>query len=156
MEQPWCRALLVVSLFAGCATDQASKPVAPDLSAVTFKDNLHFQTTEGTDTVVPAGEYRLALAGTDALQFQTSKGGTITVSAKAFSHDLPVRDQVALVIPEGEDDQHVVLLLKDGDGFDAVGSPSGVISRGTLHIPSSILRRLNMSCSVWPNSQKEK
>jgi hypothetical protein len=156
MDRRWYSAFILIGLVAGCATEEAAKPVPVDLNAVTFKENLHFQTTGGTDTVLPAGQYRLVLGGADALHFQTSDGGTIAVSAQAFSHDLPVRDQFAMVIPEGEDDQHVVLLLKDGGGFDAVGSPSGLRSRGTLQIPSSILRRLNMSCSWWPNSRDEK
>ena len=96
-------ALVLLALLSACTSDPSPKSVPADLNAVTFNENLHFQTTEGTDAVVAAGQYCLVLAGTDALQFQTSDGGTITVSAKAFSHDLPVRDQFAMVIREGED-----------------------------------------------------
>ncbi len=42
MKQRWCRAVVVVGLFAGCATDQASKPVPPDLNVVAFEQNLYF------------------------------------------------------------------------------------------------------------------
>ena len=132
MEQRWYRAVILVALLAGCATDQAAKLVPDELTTVAFERNLYFQTAEGPDTVVAAGQYRIALAGTDALQFLTSDGRTIAVGAKAFSHDLPVRQQVAMLIPRGEDDRHVVLLLENGSGLDAVGSSNEVKSRATF------------------------
>jgi hypothetical protein len=132
MKKPWSRVFILLGLLAGCATEQAPKPLPADLNIIMFVRNLYFQAAEGSDTVLPAGQYRLALAGTDALAFQTSDGRTIAVGAKAFSHDLPVRQQVAMLIPRGEDDHHVVLLLENGSGLDAVGSSNEVRSRATV------------------------
>jgi hypothetical protein len=141
----------LVGLFAGCATDQASQQVIPELNVVTFEQNLYFQTADGPDTVLAPGQYRLAVGGTDALQFLTSDGRTIAVGAKTFSHDLPVRDQVAMLIPQGENDRHVVLLMENGNGLDAVGSPSEVRSRAPLEMLQAT--HLQLAAQVQPQMQ---
>ncbi len=151
MTKRWYSALIVVVLFHGCATDHASKPSATDLTTVTLEQTLHFQSADGSDTVLAPGDYRLAHAGADGLLFQTSDGRTVPVGARAFPHDLPVRNQVAMLIPQGEDDWHVVLLLENGSGLDALGSPSAVRSRATLEPIQST--KLLLAAQAQPKMQ---
>src|SRR6185369_12545902 len=48
----------------------------------------------------------------------------------ALSHEQPLESRVALSVPNGEDEHHVVLLSPDGKGLDAAGTYSGIRPRG--------------------------
>jgi hypothetical protein len=48
----------------------------------------------------------------------------------ALPHELPIESRVALSVPNGEDEHHVVLFLPDGKGLDAGGTYSAVRPRG--------------------------
>jgi hypothetical protein len=48
----------------------------------------------------------------------------------ALPHEQPIESRVALSVPNGEDEHHVVLLMPDGKGLDADGTYSAVRPRG--------------------------
>jgi len=69
------------------------------------------------------------------LRLVRSDGGVLQIKAMNIVHQEAVPSPVALVVAEQEDELHVVLLLPDGKGWDAVGSSSGVRSRGATMVP---------------------
>ena len=49
----------------------------------------------------------------------------------ALPHKEPIESRVALSVPNGEDEHHIVLLMPGGKGLDAGGTYSGLRSRGS-------------------------
>ncbi len=91
---------------------------------------VHFTTPEGGPLVVPVGTYEVKAIGTTALQLTSEGGGAFLVEALMMHHPDTFAEAVALSIPAEEDMHHVVLLLPNGQGLDAVGSYSAVRPRG--------------------------
>lgn len=61
----------------------------------------------------------------------------------------------ALVLPGQSDDVHLVLFTPDGKRFDAIGTTSGVMSRGTdiaTAIPNERLTQAVVAASTQPRS----
>jgi hypothetical protein len=56
-----------------------------------------------------------------------------------------------MLIPQGENDRHVVLLMENGNGLDAVGSPSEVRSRATLQTLQAT--NLHLAAQIQPQMQ---
>jgi hypothetical protein len=59
----------------------------------------------------------------------------LIVAAMALPHKEPIESRVALSVPNGEDEHHIVLLLPEGKGLDAGGTYSGLRSRGVSIAP---------------------
>jgi hypothetical protein len=91
---------------------------------------VHFTTPEGGPLVVPVGTYEVKASGATALQLNPEGGGAFLIEALTMHHPNDFSEAVALSIPAGEDMHHVVLLLPQGQGLDAVGSYSAVRPRG--------------------------
>lgn len=127
--------MLVVSgalilLAAACATMKETTPT----DRITLDKPVHFSTPDGGDIVAPAGTYRIE-AGEEArlrLTPTEAKGDTspLIVAALALPHEVPIESGVALSVPNGEDEHHVVLLMPEGKGLDAGGTYSGTRARG--------------------------
>jgi hypothetical protein len=91
---------------------------------------VHFTTSEGGPLVVPVGTYEVNAIGATALQLTSEGGSAFLIEALIMHHPDTFAEAVALSIPAGEDMHHVVLLLPNGQGLDAVGSYSAVRPRG--------------------------
>ncbi len=117
-------------MCAGCITMvQVQQPP----STVTFDRAIHFTAADGRNLVVGPGGYRVE-AHEAHLRLTPADGQkSLLVQTTPTAHQETVSAPVAMVITEeGNDDQiHLVLLLPEAKGLDAVGSISGVATRGT-------------------------
>ncbi|MGH7256744.1 MAG: hypothetical protein ACREIM_00070 [Nitrospiraceae bacterium] len=117
----------VASLSEGVDDSPALPPVA-----ITFDQPLHFLSTKGEDILLNPGTYEVE----PVLDLQLSLSGegqeAVLLPAMLGSHGETIQQPVALLIAgESNDERHLVFLTSDGKRFDAVGSLSGVKSRGT-------------------------
>jgi hypothetical protein len=94
---------------------------------------VHFTTAEGSDVVLDAGEYSLEKA--DTWLRVTPEGGASVDALLLEAHT--ARHEETLKAPQGlsaqgksPDRHHLALLLPDGLRLEAVGSYSGIRSRG--------------------------
>jgi hypothetical protein len=67
----------------------------------------------------------------------------LIIQAVAINHGESIETPTALLTQEGEDEHHLVLLMPKGQGYEAVGSYSGLQTRGTgsNRLSSQALRR---------------
>ena len=117
-------------LTGACATIQDRATT----DSITLDKPVHFSAPDGTDIIAASGAYRIDAPDDTTLRLIPSEAvsGTtpLIVAAMALPHELPIESRVALSVPNGEDEHHVVLLLPDGKGLDAGGTYSAVRPRG--------------------------
>ena len=102
-----------------------------DQTAVALDRPLHVTTAKGEAVVLEPAIYEIELILN--LQLGLAKEGhqTVLLPANTGTHNESIPRAMALVIPgQSNDEQHLVLLTPDGKRFDALGSTSGVRSRG--------------------------
>jgi len=102
-----------------------------EASTITTERAIHFAGPNNTDVLVPAGSYQ-AQAG-EASQIKLvgkDQAAPLVVAAAAVTHDEQVEIPVARLISGEEDTLRLQLLTPGGSGRMAVGSESGVGSRG--------------------------
>ena len=111
--------------------------VAPTASlattTVTLDQPVHFTTAEGSDVVLDAGDYDV-VAADEWLRVTPSEGQAVDallLEAQVASHEEALKAPLG-VSAQGEspDTHHLALLLPDGKRLEAVGSYSGIRSRG--------------------------
>jgi hypothetical protein len=123
-------ALSLALLTGACATIQDRATT----DSITLDKPVHFLAPDGNDILATSGTYRIEATEDRALRLIPSEAvsGTtpLIVAAVALPHELPIESRVALSVPNGEDEHHVVLLLPDGKGWDAGGTYSAVRPRG--------------------------
>jgi hypothetical protein len=98
---------------------------------------VHFITPDGSDIQVPSGTYLVEPAGDSSLRLSPNGGQPpVEIQAANIAHDEPLSVPVSMaVIEEGQEDEvHLVFLLPDGRGLDAVGSYSGVRTRDVVQV----------------------
>lgn len=122
---------LGLALLAGaCATIQNRAST----DSITLDKPVHFLAPDGNDIIAVSGTYRIEALEDRTLQLIPSEAASnaapLIVAAMALPHELPIESRVALSVPNGEDEHHVVLLLPDGKGWDAGGTYSAVRPRG--------------------------
>ncbi len=101
------------------------------LDEISLNRTIFFTTPEGTDAIAPAGFYRVVGVDPARLRLIPANGGdALLIQALVMHHQEKFVESVALSIPAEEDTHHVVLLLPNGQGLDAVGSYSAVRPRG--------------------------
>ncbi len=101
------------------------------LDTVDLEKPVHFVTPETMDTVAAPGTYRVETAERDRLKLVSEKRNrTVVVMALPITHVERIATPIALQIRDDDKFPHVVLLMPDGNGLDAVGSYDAVRSRG--------------------------
>lgn len=112
---------------------QADQPA----STITLDRAMHFSRSDGQDLVVAPGAYRVEAHETQLRltpeDRPTDEKGSLLIQASSTAHEETVSVPIAMVVTEeGNDDQvHLVLLLPENTGWEAIGSMSGVTSRAT-------------------------
>ena len=99
---------------------------------VEFDRDLHFLTAEGQDKVFPAGGYYVD-ADSNGLRLKSAdneEAEAIIVQAEITTHDRSVKAAEVVSMKEGDDQVVVMVLLPDGKAMQAVGSASGIQTRG--------------------------
>ena len=106
-------------------------------STVTLDQPVHFTTAEGSDVVLDAGSYTVN-AAEDWLRVTPSDGQAVDallLEARSAGHEESLTAPLA-ISGQGEqpDTYHLALLLPGGKRLEAIGSYSGLRSRGTLSL----------------------
>ena len=136
-------AIAFLSFFtSGTGTTFADTPV-------TLEQPVHFTTAEGSDVVLEAGDY--GVEPTEEWIRIIPSGGnpvdTLLLEAQAGTHEESLKAPLALsATGEQPDTHHLALLLPDGKRLEAIGSYSGIRSRGRLSLLTiQRLKRLSSS-----------
>jgi hypothetical protein len=135
-------AVLVMGVLLSTTTVSA-QPQETSM-VITLDNPVHFSGQDDQDVMLPAGSYLLEEAMEDSLRVVAiPEMEAILIQAAAISHGESIDAPTALSTQEGEDEHHLVLLVPDGQGYEAVGSYSGLQTRGTAsnRISSEALRR---------------
>lgn len=107
--------------------------LAENDSLISFDRALHFSTLEGSDVIATVGQYSIEAIAESDTAIRLRKGTeTLTVSATRLRHEESVPHPTSLLISEGTDRLHIVLLLPDRVAFDAVGYFDAVRSRDVI------------------------
>lgn len=97
---------------------------------------VHFLSAEGTETVLGPGIYRVEAKGEKQITLTAIDGKvTSTVEAEAGSHEQNLTALSSVAVKSDEDVAHIVLLMPDGKTLDAIGTFSGVRTRGPSMVP---------------------
>jgi hypothetical protein len=134
--------VVLVLLTGACATIQDR----PMTDRITLDRVVHFSAPDGDEIIAASGTYRIEAIEDRALRLSpgevASSAPPLIVAAMALPHEQPIESRVALSVPNGEDEHHIVLLMPDGKGWDAGGTYSGIRSRGTAipPLPMGLLR----------------
>lgn len=104
---------------------------------VHLEQSLHFGGPNGKTVVVPLGAYLVEplTQGTPRLVFW-HEHGTVTLQATRTTHDQTVETPEACLIREddNEDIYHVVVFIPGGTALEAIGSVSGIQTRGNFRV----------------------
>jgi hypothetical protein len=121
------------------ASEAVQLSTEEDLDAITLDRAVYFLTADGTDVIAPPGPYRVKVAEASKLHLTPANdANAMVVQAITIHHKEQVAEPVALSIPDREDRHHVVLLLAEGQGLDAVASYNAVRTRGWDPTPAVI------------------
>ncbi len=131
---------MALSIFlSGCTTpqlkgsgDEADAGPVEFESLVEFEKDLHFLSQEGSDVSLPAGGYYVdpVQGGLRFTSADQEDAEAVVVGAEPTTHDRSVEAPESVSHKEGEDQQVVMVLMPDGKALQAVGSSSGIQSRG--------------------------
>ena len=135
-------AVLFIGVLLGTTTVSAQSEETS--LVITLADPVHFSGPDDQDVLLPVGSYLLEEALEDSLRVVAiPEMEAILIQAAAISHGESIETPTALSTQEGKDEHHLVLLMPDGQGYEAVGSYSGLQTRGTAsnRLSSQALRR---------------
>jgi hypothetical protein len=123
---------LIASFIGGAlATDAPS-------ATLNIEHVVHFQSADGSDLALTNGSYSVEAAMPQGMRLRAASGKPVIVPATVATHDQKLGQPQALIVPVGADEQHLILLLPDGMRLEAIGSLSGIRSRGLAPGPSTI------------------
>ena len=125
--------ILITPIFAGAQAGVGEDDTIVELPGIIeLKKTVHFLAPTGTPVMIAPGEYEIATIE-GALRLtpnDESSASQILIAAEPITHEKPLEDPEPLSFP-GDEDQHVVILfLPNGKALQAVGSYSGVRTRG--------------------------
>jgi len=123
---------LIASLIAGAlATDTPT-------AALSIEHLVHFQSAEGADLAIGSGRYSVEAAMPEGMRLSAASGKPVIVPATMETHEQKLAQPQALMLAVGTDEQHLILLLPGGMRLEAIGSLSGIRSRGLAAGPSTV------------------
>lgn len=124
---------LISALGGACAffNQEASERLM-----VTLDKPVHFLSLEGTDTALAPGEYTAKRHDEKSIELTaTGSGETTVLQAEAGAHEQQLSVPTPVSVASDEDVVHIVLLMPDGTTLDAIGTLSGVRTRGPMFSP---------------------
>jgi hypothetical protein len=132
--RPFQGAVIAVSLLIvvdGVTADTITTDI------VSLDKPVHFYAPDGSDVLTAPGDYRIT-AGSPGLRLMSEMAGdrrALLIDAIVTELDVDAHEPVALAIRLREDEYHIILLMPGKKVHEAVGSSSGVLTRGTLYKP---------------------
>ncbi len=124
--------LMAVVMAASCATVKET----PSPPTVLLDRTVYFTSPDGTDAVVPPGAYRVEAADESRLRLISGEGKErLVIQAQAGTYREDLLSPGALSFPMEEDAHHLILLQPGGKSLEAIGSHSGVRTRGLMQVP---------------------
>jgi hypothetical protein len=125
------------SQSTGATTDHSTENRGLAALIVHVDQALKFHAPDGQIVVVPPAAYLVepVTQGEPRLAFW-QKHGTVTLQAARTRHDQRVETPEAHLIRENnnEDIHHVVVFIPDGTALEAIGSLSGIQTRGKFRV----------------------
>lgn len=104
---------------------------AEEANTVSFQENVRFTGLNGEETIVLSGTYKVEPVALTTLRLVPfGAKDTFVVKAAQTRHDEDIRSPVALLVLDDQYLIHVVLLLPEHKGLEAIGSSSPGHSRG--------------------------
>ncbi|MDP1947315.1 MAG: hypothetical protein Q8L77_07425 [Nitrospirota bacterium] len=144
-RQRWIIPVFVWSLAFGMplAAWAEISPVFVELSQA-----VHFLDTQGQDLVATSGTYRVEAHETWLTLIPADGKSALQLATTAGTHEEVLTAPLALSIPLGTDEHHLVWLQPGGATLDAKGSPSGIQSRGPALVSATALKKYASATSV--------
>ena len=129
--------LVVLVIVAGIIPVEVAKATGEvDPSSITLEQPVHFLTPDGSDVVIKPGTYEAEAAQEWIRLIPDERRNAILLEALPTTHEEALSSPIGLSLPPGEgensDVHHLLLLLPDGTGLDAIGTYSGIRSKGLL------------------------
>jgi len=125
-------------------------------TTIILEQPVHFTNAEGSDVVLDAKTYTVGAAD-EWLRVTPSEGQAVDallLEAQTATHEESLTEPLALSADgEQPDTHHLVLLLPGGKRLEAIGSYSGLRSRGTLSLLS--IQRLTTLSSTQSTASTE-
>jgi len=124
--------LLAYALFSPILPTQGS--VVDELTTINMERPVYFLAPDGSSVLVESGSYEVERAQEWIRLIPDERRNAWLIEATSTTHEEIITSPLAISLPgeEGEsvDIHHVVLLLPDGQSLDAVGTYSGIRTRG--------------------------
>ena len=123
--------MFTLGMFLTVAAMATASSTMPSTTMIALLQPIHFAGLDGKDLVAEPGTYEVVAEPKSSLQFHSQERSVVLkVQAEAMDHDGELPSPRAVVLPGEEGEYHVILLLSDGTGFEAVGSLTGIQTRG--------------------------
>lgn len=130
-------ACCLVPLVCACTT--VPEPERQEPLSITISQSIHFFAEDGGDVMASAGTYNLEQAGPRQLRLvrqpNAEAGHPLVIDAVPINLGEAVGQPVALHLLWKEEEHHLILLSRSGEGLEAIGSTSGIRSRGSPPVP---------------------
>ena len=105
-------------------------------STIALEKAVHFLSPDGADTILSPGEYSARLHDEKSIELTAvTSGETTIVQAETGTHEEKLSVPTPAAVASGEDVVHIVLLMPEGKTLDAIGTFSGVRTRGPMFVP---------------------
>jgi hypothetical protein len=126
---------LCLAICAGGAVVAADTPTGAAVATLSpanlvINKSMHFPAADGGSAALDAGNYLVVAEPKGGLQLISAAGKTLVIAAAAGTHGEKLAAPRAVIVAVGDDERHLVLLLPDGKRLEAIGSLSGIGSRG--------------------------
>jgi hypothetical protein len=121
--------------------------------SIMIEQPLHVLGVDGSDALIAPGSYSVEAADTWLRLIPGERRDAILLEAEGVAHQEAIAEPVASLNSLDEDLQEIILLLPNGTGLKALGTYSGVLSRGVS--PGKQRNRLALRAPVV-SSQKAK
>ena len=140
----WKLGFCIVPLVCACTT--VLQPERQEPLSITIGESIHFMSEDGEDVTASGGRYIVEQAGPRQLRLLRQPDAEavrpLVIDAVPINLGEPVSQSVVLHLLWKEEEHHLILLSRSGDGLEAIGSTSGIRARGSTPapLPRSVLR----------------
>ena len=108
----------------------------PERLTITLERAVHFLAHDGAETVLAPGVYTAKAHDEKSIQvIAVSSGETTTIQAAVGTHEQQLSAPQLVAVASDEDVVHIVVLMPGGTTLDAIGTLSGVRTRGPMMAP---------------------